>query len=209
MFLGTRQAGPGSTVYRALWAPAHSHPPPSSPPAVPPGPGVAGTFLSRGANSSGPSWGAFVPLLTSIPCGRSHRPLGPHTELWALASVRREQPEKALHVCVSGQGPNLPPAQPPGASPQLPHPLPPGHPPSPCSNAPAPLQTGAQSFHWLLFHLFCSKLKQGTGLSVESPGYHILGTSQIDPRVSPRSESLLWTFLPLRHRLAQMPSPRP
>ena len=133
MFLGTRQAGPGSTVYRALWAPAHSHPPPSSPPAVPPGPGVAGTFLSRGANSSGPSWGAFVPLLTSIPCGRSHRPLGPHTELWALASVRREQPEKALHVCVSGQGPNLPPAQPPRGFTPAPRPPPSRSPSLVCS----------------------------------------------------------------------------
>ena len=220
LFLGTRQAGPGSTVYRALWAPAHSHPPPLLPRSAP-GPGAAGTFLSRGADSPGPSWGAFVPLLTSIPCGRSHRPLGPRAELWALASVRREQPEKAAPRLCLRPRPRPPSCPAPRGFTLAPQPRPSRSPSPVCSqdSASSPTlslqQCSGPSPDWrpvfplVLFHLFCSKLKQGTGLSVESPGYHILGTSQIDPRVSPRSESLLWTFLPLRHRLAQTPSPRP
>lgn len=95
-FVSWCQAGrTGSVVYRELWAPAHSLPLPLLPQQRPQGPGAAGTFLSRGADSPGPSWGAFVPLLTSIPCRRSHRPLGPHAKRWAPASVRRRQPEKA------------------------------------------------------------------------------------------------------------------
>lgn len=40
-------------------------------------PGPRGTFVSRGAHSPRPSWCTFVSLLSSVPCGRSHRHSGP------------------------------------------------------------------------------------------------------------------------------------
>lgn len=63
------------------------------------GPGAAGTFLSCGADSSRPSWRAFVPLLASIACGRSHRPLGPRSEPGAPGSARRDS-RSELHTSV-------------------------------------------------------------------------------------------------------------
>lgn len=63
------------------------------------GPGAAGTFLSCGAHSSRPSRRAFVPLLASIACGRSHRPLGPRSEPGAPGSARRDS-RSELHTSV-------------------------------------------------------------------------------------------------------------
>ena len=85
LFLGTRQAGPGSTVYRALWAPAHSHPPPLLPRSAP-GPGAAGTLgtcsltppalfspeVPRGQGRQVP----FSPVGPTLP-GRPGAPLSP------------------------------------------------------------------------------------------------------------------------------------
>ena len=76
LFLGTRQAGPGSTVYRALWAPAHSHPPPLLPRSAP-GPGAAGTLgtcsLTPPASSPPQCPGARGGRYLSLPWGRLSR----------------------------------------------------------------------------------------------------------------------------------------
>ena len=64
LFLGTRQAGPGSTVYRALWAPAHSHPLPSSPPKCPGARG--GRYLSL-------PWGRLSRAVLGRLCPPSHQ----------------------------------------------------------------------------------------------------------------------------------------
>lgn len=88
------------------------------------GPRAAGTFLSRGADSSRPSWCAFVPLLSSIPCGRSHMPLGPCSERRAPVSVCRQPgPLASLFPShprgVSPLPPNLLPAFALGLPPQV------------------------------------------------------------------------------------------
>lgn len=65
-FVSWRQAGrTGSAVYRVLWAPAHSHPPPSSPPAAPPGP-RGGRYLSL-------PWGRLSRAVLGRLCPPSHQ----------------------------------------------------------------------------------------------------------------------------------------
>lgn len=88
---------------------------------------MASTFFSRGAHSSRPSWCAFVSLLSSIPCGRSHMHLGPRSEHRLPVGTWRSNKEKASHPVSAPARPlglPLPSPGPPGISPLPRDPLP-------------------------------------------------------------------------------------